>query len=73
LIGTAGHTVKLVDPVVIPRAYAFVLALWSYPMLLLLVAGTWNHQRRLARFGVDKSWSSSSGRSEPRLPTGPIG
>jgi hypothetical protein len=73
LIETAGHTVKLVDPLVIPRAYAFVLALWSYPMLLLLVAGTWNHQRRLAKFGVDKSWSSFSDRSGMRPPTGPIG
>ena len=73
LIATAAHTVKLVDPWVIPQAYAFVLALWSYPMLLLLVFGTWNHQRRLARFGVDRSWSSFSGRSEPRPPTGPIG
>lgn len=64
-IGTAGHAAKLMDPNVIPLAYAFVLALWTYPMLFLIVLGTWNHQRRLARFGVDRSWSSSSGRSEP--------
>ena len=41
-------------------------------MLFLLVLGTWNHQRRLAKFGVDKSWSSSSGRSETPPPIGPI-
>jgi len=72
VIGTTAHAVKLVNPEVIRWAYAFALAFWSYPMLALLVLGTWNHQRRLAKFGVDKSWSSSSGRSEPRPRTGPI-
>lgn len=73
IVGTAGHAVKLVDPQVLPYAYAFALRFWGYPMVLVLLIGTWNHQRRLARFGVDKSWSSSSGRSAPRPPTGPIG
>lgn len=73
LVGTAGHAVKLVDPQVIPYAYAFALRFWGYPMVLVLLIGTWNHQRRLARFGVDKSWSSSSGRSETPPPSGPIG
>ncbi|HEX6375201.1 MAG TPA: hypothetical protein VFZ91_05730 [Allosphingosinicella sp.] len=40
-------------------------------MLFLLVLGTWNHQKRLAKYGVDKSWSSFSGRSDPPPPTGP--
>lgn len=72
-IGTAGHAVKLADPDVIPRAYAFVLAFWSYPMLLLLVVGTYRHQRRMARFGADKSWSSFSDRWGRGRRTGPIG
>lgn len=72
-IGITAHAVKLVNPEVIRWAYAFALAFWSYPMLFLLVFGTWNHQRRLARFGVDKSWSSSSGRSAMPPPNGPIG
>lgn len=59
--GTAGHAVKLIDSGVVPRAYAFMLAAWAYPMLVLLVAGTWRHQRRLARFGFDKSWSRGGG------------
>jgi hypothetical protein len=71
-IGTAGHAVKLADPDVIRWGYAFALAFWSYPMLFLLVLGTWNHQKRLARFGVDKSWSSSSPRSGLPPPGGPI-
>lgn len=72
IVGTAGHAVKLVDPEVLPFAYAFALRFWGYPMIALLYLGTWNHQRRLAKFGVDKSWSSSSGRSETRPPSGPI-
>lgn len=71
-IGTAAHIVKLVDPDVIRWAYAFALAFWSYPMLLIMVLGTWNHQRRLTRNGVDKSWSTSSGRWDRRPPAGPI-
>ena len=73
IIGTAGHAVKLVDAEVIRTAYAIAMAVWSYPTWFLIVLGTWNHQRRLAKFGVDKSWSSSSGRSEPQRPSGPIG
>lgn len=58
IIGTAVHAVKFVDPDIIRRAYAFILAIWAYPMILLLVAGTRRHQQRLSRFGIDKSWSS---------------
>ena len=73
IIGTAGHAVKLMDAEVIRTAYAIAMAFWSYPMWFLIVLGTWQHQRRLARFGVDKSWSSSSGRSGTRPPSGPTG
>jgi hypothetical protein len=72
LVGTAGHAVKLVDPQVLPYAYAFALRFWGYPMILMLILGTWNHQKRLARNGVDRSWSISSGRSDRRPPGGPI-
>ena len=72
-IGTAGHAVKLLDPAVMRWGYAFALAVWSYPMLLLLVLGTWNHRKRLIRFGADPSWSSFSGRSARRPRAGPTG
>lgn len=72
VIGTAGHAVKLVDPQILPSAYAFALRFWGYPMILVLIIGTWNHQKRLARNGVDKSWSTSSGRWDRRPPGGPI-
>jgi hypothetical protein len=73
LIGTTGHVIKLVEPDIIPRAYAFAAIFWSYLMLPLLALGTWRHQQRLARNGVDKSWSTFSGRSGPPPPTGPTG
>jgi hypothetical protein len=73
LIGTAGHAVKLADPEIIRRAYQIVLVFWSYPMLLLIVLGTWRHQQRLAKFGADRSWSSSWGRSGRGREAGPTG
>lgn len=73
LIGTAAHAIKLADPSVIRLGYAIALAFWSYPMLALLVLGTWQHQKRLTRFGVDRSWSSFSSRSDRQPGTGPTG
>jgi hypothetical protein len=72
-IGIGGHAIKLVDPTGFPWTYAFALAFWSYPMLLLIVLGTWRHQQRLAKFGADRSWSSSWGRSGPTRGGGPTG
>jgi len=71
IIGIAGHGVKLADPDVVRRAFAFALAFWSYPMLLLIALGTWQHQRRLKHFGTDPSWSSSSARSDLQPPPAP--
>jgi hypothetical protein len=73
LVGTAAHAVKLVDPDVIRRAYAFALVFWSYPMLLLIALGTYRHQQRVARFGADRSWSSSWGLSARPPGAGPTG
>lgn len=56
-VGTAGHLAKLADPELMRWAYAFLLGIWSYPMLLLLAIGTYNHQQRLRRFGSDPAWS----------------
>lgn len=38
-------------------AYVVSLVIWSYPILALVAIGTFRHQRRLARFGIDESWS----------------
>jgi hypothetical protein len=72
LLGTTGHAIKLVDPDIIPRAYAFAAIFWSYLMLPLLALGTWRHQRRVALYGADKSWSTFSARSGRGPPGGPI-
>jgi hypothetical protein len=72
-LGMSGHVVKAADPDTIPRAYAVAAIFWSYPMLLLIALGTWRHQRRLALYGADKSWSTSSARSAQAPPGGPTG
>lgn len=56
-VSTAGHAVKYLDPEVIRQVYAHILAVWAYPILLLLVIGTRRHQQRLLSFGRDESWS----------------
>jgi hypothetical protein len=35
-----------------------MLAFWIYPQLLVLVLGTWRHQRRAKTIGADRSWST---------------
>lgn len=51
------HIAKLVKPDLIPVAYAALIALYSYPMLLLLAVGVFRHQRRLKKQGYDLDWS----------------
>jgi hypothetical protein len=73
IVGMAAHGVRMVDPTIMRWAYGFAIAFWSYPMLLLVIVGTWRHQQRLARFGADKSWSSFFGRSAAKRKTGATG
>jgi hypothetical protein len=68
-LGVLAHLARWAGSGTMPWAYQMVLVIWSYPILALMALGTFNHQRRLTRFGSDPSWSSSSGRSEP--PTAP--
>ena len=58
-LGVLGHLARWLGPEVIPWAYAVIMSIWSYPILALMVLGTWNHQRRVARHGDDPSWSGS--------------
>jgi hypothetical protein len=57
LIGVATHTAKLVQPEVVPWVYGAIQALWSYPIIILMVIGTVRHQARLRRYGADTSWN----------------
>ncbi|MDH7639221.1 hypothetical protein [Sphingomonas oryzagri] len=50
------HSVRLVAPDTLPIAYLNGTALWSYPMVLLLAAGTWRHRCRLSAYGEDRAW-----------------
>ena len=69
-LGVLGHLGRLVGPD-FWWAYAVVLTIWSYPIVLLFAIGTFLHQRRLNRFGADRSWVSSSGPSDPAPRAGP--
>ncbi len=59
------HAAMALNPGVIPWAYAFGLAIWSYPILILLAVATRRHQERLLSAGADPSWSVSSPLSPP--------
>jgi hypothetical protein len=41
------HILKAIDTSLFPIAYAAAGRLWSYPILLILVVGTWRSRRRL--------------------------
>jgi hypothetical protein len=73
LLGIAllGHLARFVMPDTYWRAYAMVLAMWSYPILALMALGTFLHQRRLSLHGADRSWTSSFSRSGPTPPPAP--
>jgi len=46
LTTSIGHILKGVDPDLLPRAYGAALQFWSYPILLILAAGTYRSHRR---------------------------
>jgi hypothetical protein len=50
------HLTRLMVPEVMPRAYMDAVALWSYPILALLLIGAIRHRRRLKEFGSDPMW-----------------
>ena len=45
---TMSHAMKAIDPHLIPRAYAAASIFWSYPILLLILVGTWRTRRKAA-------------------------
>lgn len=53
-VGT--HVVKFFDVNMIRVTYAVMIAMWSYPMLIILAVGTWRHQRRVKAHGHDHAW-----------------
>lgn len=55
LIGVLAHIARLADPDMLRNGYAFLLAFWSYPMLLTIVLGTWSRHKRPVRAGAGPS------------------
>lgn len=49
LIAMLVHLAKLIEPSMMRTGYAFLLAIWAYPMLALIAFGTWSHHRRQRR------------------------
>jgi hypothetical protein len=60
VIQVLSHLPILLVPEILPEAYGAVVAIWSYPMLILLIMATWRHQNRLKTLGTDRSWSDFS-------------
>jgi hypothetical protein len=46
------HLMKAIDSDLIPRAYAAAAVLWSYPILLIILIGTWRAHHRHDRAGT---------------------
>ncbi len=56
------HLGKLLDLSMGGWAYALLLKLWAYPMLLTLVVATLRHRQRMARHGADRPWTTFNAR-----------
>ena len=47
---TMSHLMKALAPALIPKVYAAASVFWSYPILLVILVGTWRtHRRAMAR------------------------
>lgn len=49
LTTTMGHVLKAIQSDLLPLAYAAALRFWSYPILIIILVGTWrSHKRAVA-------------------------
>jgi hypothetical protein len=46
VIGVLTHIAKMIDPVILPRAYSIGQGFWAYPMLVALVMGVSEERHR---------------------------
>lgn len=60
IIQLLAHVPEILVPELLPEIYGLIISVWSYPMLLILLAGTWRHRQRINRFGSDRPWSDFS-------------
>lgn len=49
LTSSLSHLMKVVEVDLMPRAYAAAAVFWSYPILLIIIVGTWRTHRRSLR------------------------
>lgn len=49
LTNSMAHLMKVVEIDLMPRAYAAAAVFWSYPILLIIIIGTWRSHRRARR------------------------
>jgi|SRR5579884_1002341 len=47
LTSSTAHLMKAIDETLLPVAYGAAIALWSYPILIILAVATWRGQRRV--------------------------
>lgn len=46
LVGSMAHLLKAIDATFAPWGYAVAARFWSYPILIILLIGTWRQYRR---------------------------
>ena len=56
------HVLKMLNSDMIRVTYALLTIGWSYPILIILAIGTLRHQRRVQRYGIDRSWTKRPSR-----------
>lgn len=59
LISVGVHLARILAPWTLPMTYFNTTSLWSYPMILVLFAGTWRHRQRVAFLGDDPPWKDA--------------
>jgi hypothetical protein len=57
-ISLIAHITKFLDYSIHPVAYGIMQVASSYPLLITLIIGTYNHQKRLRRIGSDAPWNA---------------
>jgi hypothetical protein len=46
LVDSMSHLMKVIDVEIVPKVYAAAERFWSYPILAILLLGTWRQHRR---------------------------
>ena len=58
-IAIVAHAARLLDVTIHPKAYMIMQIASSYPLLIVLMVGTYCHRKRLKSIGIDRSWRNS--------------